>query len=104
MTIQELERQLLTLDRNERIRIIQIIAQSLTLPSPVVDNISLNGNSTSNLDQTSIVDFFRNSPLAEAINSGELDLSRDQTIEADRFVCRSYQSSIPNPIHLITQI
>jgi hypothetical protein len=78
MTIQELERQLLTLDRNERIRIIQVMAQSLAIPSQEPH--------TSNLDNTSIVDFFRNSPLAEAINSGELDLSRDQTIEADRFV------------------
>ncbi|MCY7406931.1 MAG: hypothetical protein LH631_06000 [Alkalinema sp. CAN_BIN05] len=41
--------------------------------------------STLTLSDT-IVDFFRNSPLAEAINSGELDLSRDRTIEADRFV------------------
>jgi hypothetical protein len=78
MTIQELERQLLTLDRNERIRIIQVMAQSLATPSQEPR--------TPNLDQTSIVDFFRNSPLAEAINSGELDLSRDQTLEADRFV------------------
>ena len=77
MTIQELERQLLTLDRNERIRLIQIMAQSLAISSE---------NHTPNPNNTSIVDFFRNSPLAEAINSGELDLSRDQTIEADRFV------------------
>jgi hypothetical protein len=55
MTIQELERQLLTLDRNERIRIIQVMAQSLAIPSQEPR--------TSNLDQTSIVDFFRNSPL-----------------------------------------
>ena len=32
MTIQELERQLLTLDWNERIRIIQVMAQSLAIP------------------------------------------------------------------------
>lgn len=76
MTIEELERQLLTLDENERIRIIQVMAQSLAIPSQEPR--------TPNLDNTSIVDFFRNSPLAEAINSGELDLSRDQTIEADR--------------------
>ncbi len=78
MTIQELERQLLTLDQNERIRIIQVMAQSLVVPSQE--------DRASDLNNTSIVDFFRNSPLAEAINSGELDLSRDQTIEADRFV------------------
>ena len=46
MTIQELERQLLTLDRNERIRIIQVMAQSLAIHSqePRIPN----------LDQTSI--------------------------------------------------
>ena len=77
MTIQELERQLLTLDRSERIRLIQVMEQSLMIPSE---------NRPLNTDNTSIVDFFRNSPLAEAINSGELDLSRDQTIEVDRFV------------------
>ena len=31
MTIQELERQLLTLDRNERIRIIQVMARKVRL-------------------------------------------------------------------------
>ena len=77
MTIQELERQLLTLDRSERIRLIQVMEQSLMIPSE---------NRPLNTDNTSIVDFFRNSPLAEVINSGELDLSRDQTIEVDRFV------------------
>jgi hypothetical protein len=94
MTIQELERQLLTLDRNERIRLIQVMVQSLAIPSQDVGvgeasalaEASTTWNRTPNLDNTSIVDFFRNSPLAEAINSGELDLSRDQTIEADRFV------------------
>jgi hypothetical protein len=85
MTIQELERQLLTLDRNERIRLIQVMAQSLAIPSQDVSvgeasalaEVSTTWNHTPNLDNTSIVDFFRNSPLAEAINSGELDLSRD---------------------------
>jgi len=41
--------------------------------------------STLTLSDT-IVDFFRNSPLAEAINSGELDLSHNRTIEADRTI------------------
>jgi len=68
MTIQELERQLLTLDRNERIRLIQVMAQSLAIPSE---------NRTPNLDNTSIVDFFRNSPLCEFAD--ELDLTRDQS-------------------------
>ena len=33
MTIQELERQLLTLDRNEQIRLIQVMVRSLAIPS-----------------------------------------------------------------------
>ena len=59
MTIQELERQLLTLDRNERIRIIQVMAQSLATPSQEPR--------TPNLDQTSIVipaDF--NEPMTDS--------------------------------------
>ena len=75
MTIQELERQLLTLDRNERIRIIQVMAQSLAIPSE---------NRTPNLDNTSIVDFFRNSPLCEFAD--ELDLTRDQSPIPDRVI------------------
>ena len=76
MTIQELERQLLTLDRNERIRIIQVMAQSLAIPSQEPR--------TPNLDQTSIVDFFRNSPLCEFAD--EIDLTRDQSPIPDRVI------------------
>lgn len=76
MTIQELERQLLTLDRNERIHLIQILAQSLAIPSQE--------EHTSNLDNTSIVDFFRNSPLCEFAD--ELDLTRDQSPIPDRVI------------------
>ena len=76
MTIQELERQLLTLDRNERIRIIQVMAQSLATPSQEPR--------TPNLDQTSIVDFFRNSPLCEFAD--EIDLTRDQSPIPDRVI------------------
>jgi hypothetical protein len=72
MSIQELEAQLLTLDHNDRVRMFQILAQSLQ-PTPA--------NPTQNL-----ADFFRNSPLAEAVASGELDLTRDKTIEPDRFI------------------
>ena len=75
MTIQELERQLLTLDRNERIHLIQVMAQSLAIPSE---------NRTPNLDNTSIVDFFRNSPLCEFAD--ELDLTRDQSPIPDRVI------------------
>jgi hypothetical protein len=75
MSIQELETQLLNLDRDDRVRMFQLLEHSLrsTPDNPV--------QSCQNL-----ADFFRNSPLAEALASGELDLSRDQTIEPDRFV------------------
>jgi hypothetical protein len=71
MSIQELEAQLLTLDHNDRVRMFQILGQSLQ-PTPT--------QPTQNL-----ADFFRNSPLAEAVANGELDLTRDKTIEPDRF-------------------
>jgi len=76
MTIQELERQLFTLDRNDRIRIIQVTAQSLVVPSQT--------DRASNLNNTSIVDFFRNSPLCEFAD--ELDLTRDQSPIPDRVI------------------
>jgi hypothetical protein len=68
MSIQELEAQLLTLDHSERQRIIQMLLQSLNPPKPT--------------DETSIVEFFRNSPLCEVAD--ELDLTRDQSPIPDR--------------------
>jgi hypothetical protein len=65
MSIQELEAQLLDLDQNERQRIVQILFQSLNSPK------------TAPIDESSIVDFFRNSPLCEVVD--ELDLTRDQS-------------------------
>jgi hypothetical protein len=70
MSIQELEAQLLDLDQNERQRIVQILLQSLTPPQ----------NASSN--ESSIVDFFRNSPLCEVAD--ELDLTCDQSPMPDR--------------------
>lgn len=85
MTIQELEQQLLMLDRNERIRLLQFIAQSLALPSQDVDEeASPQLNHTPNLNQTSIVDFFRSSPLCEFAD--KLDLTRDQSPIPDRVI------------------
>jgi hypothetical protein len=74
MSIQELETQLLKLDRADRVHMLQILEQSLQtkLPEPPTQAVQ------------NLADFFRNSPLAEAIASGELDLTRDQTIEPDR--------------------
>jgi hypothetical protein len=63
MVIQELEQQLLQLSHDDKLHIIQILAQSLT---------------TSNIhpeQPTKISEFFRQSPLAEL--SEELDLNRD---------------------------
>jgi hypothetical protein len=65
MTIPELEQQLLQLSLNDKLYIIQLLAQSLTAP---------NRNTYS--DQPSkLSEFFRQSPLAEV--SEELDFSRD---------------------------
>ncbi|MDB9308028.1 hypothetical protein PN471_05095 [Aphanizomenon sp. CS-733/32] len=63
MVIPELEQQLLQLSHNDKLHIIQILAQSLT---------------TGNIhpeQPTTISEFFRQSPLAEL--SEELDLNRD---------------------------
>jgi hypothetical protein len=70
MSIQELEAQLLDLDQNERQRIVQILLQSLNSPK------------TAPTAESSIVDFFRNSPLCEVAD--ELDLTRDQSPIPDR--------------------
>jgi hypothetical protein len=70
MSIQELEAQLLDLDQNERQRIAQLLLQSLKPPE------------TTPADESSIVDFFRNSPLCEVAD--ELDLTRDQSPIPDR--------------------
>jgi hypothetical protein len=52
------------------------MAQSLAIPSQEPR--------TPNLDQTSIVDFFRNSPLCEFAD--EIDLTRDQSPIPDRVI------------------
>jgi hypothetical protein len=63
MVIPELEQQLLQLSHNDKLHIIQILAQSLTT-----------GNTHSE-KPTKISEFFRQSPLAELTE--ELDLNRD---------------------------
>jgi transglutaminase/protease-like cytokinesis protein 3 len=70
MSIQELEAQLLRLDMGDRQRIVQVLLQSLTPPQNTSPN------------ESSIVDFFRNSPLCEVAD--ELDLTRDQRPIPDR--------------------
>jgi hypothetical protein len=63
MVIPELEQQLLQLSHNDKLHIIQILAQSLT-----TDN-------TNSEQPTTISEFFRQSPLTELTE--ELDLNRD---------------------------
>jgi hypothetical protein len=68
MAIPELEQQLLQLSLNDKLYIIQLLAQSLTAP-----------DRNSQPDQPSkLSEFFRQSPLAEV--SEELDFSRDRSL------------------------
>ncbi|MGG6264511.1 hypothetical protein ACQ4M3_16395 [Leptolyngbya sp. AN03gr2] len=76
MTQLELEQQLLALSPTEKLRIIELLAHSLK-SEPTL--------SKGDASQT-LVDFFQSSPLGEAITSGELDLSRDQSPILDRFM------------------
>jgi hypothetical protein len=39
-----------------------------------------------NRTDTKLSDFFRKSPLAEVVNNGELDPSRDRSLSPDRFI------------------
>ncbi|MEH1921225.1 hypothetical protein [Nostoc sp.] len=72
MAIQELEQQLLQLSPNDKLYIIQLLAQSLTTHNNI------------HPDQPSkLSEFFRQSPLAELTE--ELDLSRDRTLPRDAF-------------------
>ena len=73
MTIQELERQLLSLDPDEKRRLIRFLSQSLVLESSTTSMTEKAG---------SLVTFFRNSPLCEVAD--ELDLTRDQSLIPDR--------------------
>jgi hypothetical protein len=74
MTLIELEQQALRLTLADRLHLIQVLVQSLThllAPQPVTP--------------TKLSEFFRQSPLCDAIVSGELDLSRDRSLPVDRF-------------------
>ncbi|RCJ17971.1 hypothetical protein A6770_33480 [Nostoc minutum NIES-26] len=71
MLLPELEQQLLQLDHNEKLYIIQLLAQSLTIQDTHSEQI------------TKLSEFFRQSPLAEVIE--ELDLSRDRSLTQDAF-------------------
>ncbi len=77
MSIQELEAQLLSLDHADRVHMLQVLEQSLQ-PTPTPE--------TPTQPLQNLADFFRNSPLAEAMANGEVDLTRAQTIEPDRVI------------------
>ncbi|QKQ72873.1 hypothetical protein [Nostoc sp. TCL240-02] len=72
MAIQELEQQLLQLSPNDKLYIIQLLAQSLTTH-----------NNTHPDKPSKLSEFFRQSPLAELTE--ELDLSRDRSLPRDAF-------------------
>jgi hypothetical protein len=74
MSLQELEAQLLKLDPADRAHLRHVLDQSLQplshrdQPAKPVQNLA---------------DLFRNSALVEALASGELDLTRNQTIDPE---------------------
>jgi len=76
MTVQDLEAQLLQLSPIEKLHIIQLLAQSL--------NADVVGQQTDSNEKLS--DFFRQSPLAEAVADSGIDLERDRRLPEDRFV------------------
>ena len=75
MTVQELEQQLLGLAPTEKLRMIQILAQSL-------DSLWSKKNQDS---PARLSEFFRQSPLAEVAATGNLDLDRDRSLSRDCF-------------------
>jgi hypothetical protein len=72
MVIQELEQQLLQLSPNDKLYIIQLLAQSLSTQN------------TQPKETTKISEFFRQSPLAEIAE--ELDLRRERSLPRDAFI------------------
>ncbi|NET72018.1 MAG: hypothetical protein F6K62_14115 [Sphaerospermopsis sp. SIO1G2] len=76
MIIPELEQKLLQLSPNDKLYIIQLLAQSLTLEN--------NNHKEISEQPSKLSEFFRQSPLAEV--SEELDLSRDSSLPRDSFI------------------
>ncbi|QLE55187.1 hypothetical protein [Nostoc sp. TCL26-01] len=71
MVIPELEKQLLQLSPNDKLYIIQLLAQSLTIQN------------THPEEPTTLIEFFRQSPLVGIAE--ELDFSRDRSFPLDDF-------------------
>lgn len=78
MTVQDLEEQLLQLSPVEKLHIIQLLAQSL--------NADVVEQQTDTDNDGKLSDFFRQSPLAEAVADSDVDLERDRRLPEDRFV------------------
>lgn len=75
MTAQELEQQLLRLSLTDKLRMIEMLAQSLNALWSEKHQDS----------PAKLSEFFRQSPLTEAAITGELDLNRDRSLTRDRF-------------------
>ncbi|NJM71556.1 MAG: hypothetical protein HC862_15780 [Scytonema sp. RU_4_4] len=76
MTTPDFEEQLLRLPPSDKLHLIQVLAQSLNTlwvlePQRPSDTLS---------------NFFRQSPLCQVVETGELDLSRDRSLPGDRFI------------------
>jgi hypothetical protein len=83
MLIPELEQQLLQLSHNDKLYIIQLLAQSLT-------------TSNNNSEQpTKISEFFRQSPLVELTE--ELDLNREHSLPRNKHDFAGTEVVIINP-------
>jgi hypothetical protein len=87
MPLIELEQQALRLTLADQLHLLQVLVKSLgnrlTLQPP---------------PPTKLSDFFRQSPLCEAVASGELDLSRDRAVATRRDRTHpKHPVSRPNP-------
>ena len=76
MTVQDLEAELLRLSPAEKLRLIQLLAKSL--------NADVAGQSNHQPEKLS--EFFRQSPLAEAVAIEGIDLERDRRFPEEHFV------------------
>ncbi|HLP87483.1 MAG TPA: hypothetical protein VK184_02615 [Nostocaceae cyanobacterium] len=76
MIVPELEQQLLQLSPNDKLYIIQLLAQSLTIQNK--------NNEILPKEPSKLSEFFRQSPLVEVAE--ELDLSRDTSLPRDTFI------------------
>ncbi len=76
MIVQDLEAELLRLSPTEKLRLIQLLAQSL--------NADVAGQGHNQPETLS--EFFRQSPLAQVVANEGIDLERDRRLPEERFV------------------